>query len=99
MVLHLQIQVTGYQRNEDGSLIYDDNKQPIPIYSNPAAEYIQNTVMQDPQVRQAYMLEAQVKAYNFGKENAEQYGGRQQAEQAWAQQTIELYADEQTKAS
>ena len=29
--------------------------------------------MKDPSVRAAYMLEAQVNAYNFGKENAEQY--------------------------
>ena len=89
--------ITGYKRNEDGSLIYDDNKQPIPIVTNPAAEHLANTVAKDPSVRAAYMLEAQVKAYNFGKENADQYGGRQQAEAAWAKKTIETYGNEQTK--
>jgi len=89
--------ITGYKRDENGALIYDDNKQPIPIVTNPAAEYLANTVMKDPSVRAAYMLEAQVNAYNFGKENAEQYGGREQAEAAWAKQTIEKYGNEETK--
>ena len=89
--------ITGYQREEDGTLKYDDNKQPIPIVTNPAAEYLANTVMKDPSVRAAYMLEAQVNAYNFGKENAEQYGGREQAEAEWAKQTIEKYGNEQTQ--
>tara|TARA_R100000654_G_scaffold20935_3_gene42297 strand:- start:9980 stop:13546 length:3567 start_codon:yes stop_codon:yes gene_type:complete len=89
--------ITGYEREEDGTLKYDDNKQPIPIVTNPAAEYLANTVMKDPSVRAAYMLEAQVLAYNFGKENAEQYGGREQAEAEWAKQTIEKYGNEQTQ--
>ena len=89
--------ITGYKRDKDGTLIYDDNKRPIPIVTNPVAEYLANTVMKDSSVRAAYMLEAQVNAYNFGKENADKYGGREQAEAAWAKQTIEKYADEETK--
>jgi len=89
--------ITGYKRNEDGTLILDDDKQPIPITTNPAADHIQNTVMKDPQVRQAYLLEAQVKAWQFGTENAEKYGSAQNAERAWYKDTIEKYANEETK--
>jgi hypothetical protein len=55
-------QITGYKRDsETKELIKDpDTDQPIPIYSNPSAEYLMNTVMQDPQVKRAYLLEAQV---------------------------------------
>ena len=90
--------ITGYERDaKTGKLILDDNKEPIPIITNPAADYLQNTVMQDPSVRQAYLLEAQVKAYNYGKENAQKFGSVQAAEMDWYRTTIEKFANEETK--
>ena len=92
-------QITGYKRDpETKELIIDPKtEQPIPIYSNPAAEHLMNTVMQDPQIKRAYLLEAQVKEWQWMKENEKSYGSVNEAKKAWAMEIIEKYANEETK--
>jgi hypothetical protein len=91
-------QITGYKRDENDELIKDPKTdQYIPIYNNPAAEYLMNTVMDDPQVKRAYLLEAQVKEWQWLKENENQYANVDEAKKAWSMEIIEKYADEETK--
>jgi len=92
-------QVTGYKRNpETKELIIDPKtEKPIPIYSNPAAQHLMNTVMQDPQIKRAYLLEAQVEEWKWMKDNKDQYSGVDDAKKAWSMEIIEKYANEETK--
>ena len=91
-------QIVGYKRDENNKLIKDpDTEQFIPIYRNPSAEYLMNTVMQDPQVKRAYLLEAQVEEWKWLKENESQYASVDQAKKKWALDIIDKYASEETK--
>ena len=92
-------QITGYKRDKETKELIIDPKteKPIPIYSNPAAEYLMNTTMQDPQIKRAYLLEAQVKEWQWLKENEKSYSSIDEAKKGWAMEIIEKYANEETK--
>jgi hypothetical protein len=91
-------QIVGYKRDENDELIKDpDTEQFIPIYRNPSAEYLMNTVMQDPQVKRAYLLEAQVEEWKWMKENETQYSSVDEAKKTWAMEIIDKYASDETK--
>tara|TARA_R110000787_G_scaffold102881_1_gene209089 strand:+ start:5598 stop:8975 length:3378 start_codon:yes stop_codon:yes gene_type:complete len=90
-------QVTGYEREvvgkgQDGKPIYgdkfkkDESGNHIPIYKNPAAEYLRETVMRDPIVVNGYRVQARNKARNFANdpENIQKYGSVDAANQWWA---------------
>ena len=90
-------QVTGYERevvgkSQDGKPIYgdkfkkDESGNHIPIYKNPAAEYLRETVMRDPIVVNGYRVQARNKARNFANdpENIQKYGSVDAANQWWA---------------
>ena len=91
-------QIVGYKRDKNNELIKDpDTEQHIPIYRNPSAEYLMNTVMQDPQVKRAYLLEAQVEEWKWMKENETQYASVDEAKKTWAMEIIDKYASDETK--
>ena len=84
--------VIGYKRDKNGNLEYDKGtKNPIPIYDNPAAEFLYNTVAKDAGVQRAFMLEAQVAAWKFSGENQEQYGSVENAKKAWAENQLQIF--------
>jgi hypothetical protein len=85
-------QVAGYKMTKDGKdFEYDEFNQPIPIYRNPAAEYLKNTVMKDPIVLRGLLTEAKVKSREFweNEENIQIYGSIDNAKKAWADQQIQ----------
>ena len=91
-------QIVGYKRDKNNELIKDpDTEQFIPIYRNPSAEHLMNTVMQDPQVKRAYLLEAQVEEWKWLKENESQYASVDEAKKKWALDIIDKHASEETK--
>ena len=85
-------QVVGYQYEEDGHTLklHKDTKQPIPIYRNPAAEYLKNTVMKDPIVMRGLLTEAKVVSRQFSEneENIHKYGSIENAKKAWADEIL-----------
>jgi len=68
-------QIVGYERGEDGKLKKNENGANIPIYKNPAAEYLRETVMRDPVVINGYRVQARNKARSFANnpENIQKY--------------------------
>mgnify|MGYP003641668851 CR=1 FL=1 len=93
-------QVAGYKMTEDGNdFEYDEFNQPIPIYRNPAAEYLKNTVMKDPVVLRGLLTEAKVKSREFWEnpENIQQYGSIDNAKKAWADQILETQSSADLK--
>ena len=85
-------QIVGYEMNEDGkNFKLDESNQPIPIYRNPAAEYLKNTVMKDPVVLRGLLTEAKVRQRQFSEseENIQKYGSVEGAKQFWATDIIE----------
>ncbi len=80
-------QIVGYERGEDGKLKKNENGANIPIYKNPAAEYLRETVMRDPIVINGYRVQAINKARKFANnpENIQKYGSVDGANKAWAE--------------
>ena len=93
-------QLVGYERNDDGSIKLGENKQPIGIYKNPAAEYLRETVMKDPIVINGYRVQARNRARQFAnnEENVQRYGSVDAASQAWANNIIEKQNAQDIKA-
>tara|TARA_R100001463_G_scaffold5551_3_gene18772 strand:+ start:517 stop:3897 length:3381 start_codon:yes stop_codon:yes gene_type:complete len=93
-------QLTGYERNQDGSIKLGENKQPIGIYKNPAAEYLRETVMRDPIVINGYRVQARNRARQFAnnEENIQTYGSVDAASQAWANNMIQKQNAKDIKA-
>ncbi len=80
-------QIVGYEREEDGKLKKDEGGNNIPIYKNPAAEYLKETVMRDPVVINGYRVQARNRARSFANnpENIQKYGSVDAANRAWAE--------------
>jgi hypothetical protein len=90
-------QIVGYEREvtgetPDGKPIYgnewktDENGNKIPIYKNPAAEFLRETVMKDPMVINGYRVQAKnrMRAFSEDEANIQQYGSVENAKKAWA---------------
>ena len=103
-------QIVGYERevkgqDANGNPIYgdkyklDDNNNPIPIYRNPAAEYLKNTVMKDPIVMRGLLTEAKVISRQFAEnpENIQQYGSIENAKKAWADNILQTQTQKDIK--
>ena len=93
-------QLVGYERNQDGSIKLGENKKPIGIYKNPAAEYLRETVMRDPIVINGYRVQARNRARQFAnnEENIQTYGSVDAASQAWANNMIQKQNAKDIKA-
>ena len=90
-------QLVGYEREQtgtdpNGNPIYgeeyktDASGNKIPIYKNPAAEFLKETVMKDPLVIAGYRVQAKNRARKFSEDqaNIQQYGSVENAKKAWA---------------
>lgn len=85
-------QIVGYEMDESGkNYKLDEQNREIPIYRNPAAEYLKNTVMKDPVVLRGLITEAKVKQRQFSEseENIQKYGSMEAAQRFWATDIIE----------
>ena len=94
-------QVAGYERNQDGSTKLDESKNPIPIYKNPAAEYLRETVMRDPTVINGYRVQARNRARTFANnpENIQKYGTVEAANQWWANDILKTQTNKDIEAT
>ena len=68
-----------------------------PIYKDIGKDYAAAMLLDDPNVKKGYWMKAYVEAREFGKANAEQYGGEEQARQAWANNKIQNLHQKQKK--
>ena len=70
------------------------------IYTNPAQDYINQTVLDDPRVQRFYQTKFYVKARQFYEENAEKYGGEDAAKKVFVDDMMDAYFQkhESTKA-
>ena len=62
-----------------------------PIYSSPAMEYLQETLIHDPAVARAYYVKNKTLARQYAEANAEQFGSVDEAKKAWALDVFEKY--------
>jgi len=60
------------------------NKDGTISYRNPAADFVAETLLDDPRVQEAYSVEAYVNMRDFLKENEANFGSREEAQKAWA---------------
>ena len=85
-------QLTGYQPIVDksgkptGKLDYKK-----PIYSSPAMEYLQETLIHDPAVAQAYYVKNKTLARQNAEANADQFGSVEKAKEEWAKAVLKKY--------
>ena len=80
-------QVVGYEMDETGQKYKKgEDGNPIPIYRNPAADHLKNTVMKDPIVTRGLLTEAKVKGRMFSEDpaNIQKYGSQEAALEFWA---------------
>ena len=57
-------------------------------YRNPAADFVAETLLDDPRVQEAYNVEAYVNMRDFLKQNEANFGSREEAQKAWASQVL-----------
>ena len=83
----------GYKMdpNDPKKFLKDEKGDKIPIYSNPAQNYVLQTMMDDPMISRYYQTKAYVEARRFWEKNAEMYGGIEGAKKVWAQQEIDKW--------
>ena len=67
------------------------------IITNPAAEYIKQTIIDDPIVLRAYRAKAYVAARKWWEANESQYGSINNAKKAWYQMTMDKYTTQEDK--
>ena len=60
------------------------NKDGTISYRNPAADFVAETLLDDPRVKEAYSVEAYVNMRDFLKQNEANFGSREEAQKAWA---------------
>ena len=61
------------------------------IYTNPAQDYINQTVLDDPRVQRYYATKHYVKAREFYEANAEKYGGTDAAKKVFYEEVLSGY--------
>ena len=64
------------------------NKDGTMSYRNPAADFVAETLLDDPRVQEAYNVEAYVNMRDFLKQNEANFGSREEAQKAWASQVL-----------
>jgi hypothetical protein len=86
----------GYEMDpaNPGKELKDEDGNKIPIYSNPAQNYVLQTMMDDPLISRYYQTKFYVESRKFweDQENQQKYGGIDGAKRTWAQQKIDEWA-------
>ena len=88
--------VVGYERDSQGRLIKENGKLK-PITVNRAADYLNQTLLQDPRVQDYYATSAYVEGRNWwsNPENIKTYGNEEKAKQWWLQDIVRQSVDNQ----
>jgi len=60
-------------------------------YTEPAYDFLVETLRSDPAITEGYWTKAYVKAREFGEEHGEEYGGEDAAKKVWAEGIIKDY--------
>ena len=63
-------------------------------FKNPAADFVAETLLDDPRVQEAYNVEAYVNMRDFLKQNEANFGRREEAQKAWASQVLGTTQDQ-----
>ena len=86
----------GYEMDPENPAkeLLDVNGNKIPIYSNPAQNYVLQTMMDDPLISRYYQTKYYVESRKFWEDqgNQQKYGGIDGAKRTWAQQKIDQWA-------
>ena len=82
-------------KQKNGSLLtkqpYGYDKDGNIKYGNPARDYVQEALQDDPMVKNYYATKAYVEMRRWVKENEQQHGGVNGAKEAWANQKLSEY--------
>ncbi len=70
------------------------NKDGTMSYRNPAADFVAETLLDDPRVQEAYNVEAYVNMRDFLKQNEANFGSKEEAQKAWASQVLGTTQDQ-----
>jgi len=62
-----------------------------PIYANPAYDFLEQTLLEDPAVTKAYHTKAKVDMRDFAKANADKYGSYEEAQKFWANDVLKKF--------
>jgi hypothetical protein len=91
--------IVGYERDENGKTILENGK-PIPITKNIAADYLNQTLLDDPRVQNMYATSAYVDGRTFWSNptNVQKYGNEEGAKKWWLQDVVRQSVDQQIKA-
>tara|TARA_R110002020_G_scaffold29814_1_gene94166 strand:- start:23024 stop:26449 length:3426 start_codon:yes stop_codon:yes gene_type:complete len=91
--------IVGYERDENGKKI-EVNGEYVPITKNIAADYLNQTLLDDPRVQNMYATSAYVDGRTFWSNpvNTETYGGEENAKKWWLQNELKKSVDSQIRA-
>jgi len=91
--------IVGYERDKKGKLKMQNGK-PIPITKNIAADYLNQTLLDDPRVQDMYATSAYVDGRTFwsNPQNAQMYGSEENAKKWWLQNEVKKSVDQQIQA-
>lgn len=92
-------QLVGYQEviGEDGKVKKDKKGKPMmePVYANPAYDFLEQTLLEDPAVAKAYYTKARVDMREFATANTDKYGSYEEAQKYWANDILAKFRGQQ----
>ena len=82
---------------EDGKPKKDKKGKTImePVYTNPAYDFLEQTLLEDPAVAKAYFTKARVDMREFATANTDKYGSYEEAQKYWANETLTKFRGQQ----
>jgi len=88
----------GYKMEEDGKTEkLDANGNKIPIYDNPAMNFLKGMLLKDPIVNRGYLVQANNRAREFYEDenNIKKYGSIDAAKKHWAETILKTGTDKE----
>lgn len=84
--------LVGYHMEDDNKTFKKDEAgNKIPIYYSPAENYVNQTALDDPRIQRFYQTKHYVAARRFAQENADKYGGEEQAKRFFYEENMNKY--------
>ena len=82
---------------EDGKPKKDKKGKTImePVYTNPAYDFLEQTLLEDPAVAKAYFTKARVDMREFATANTDKYGSYEEAQKYWANDILTKFRGQQ----
>ena len=92
-------QLVGYQPvlDENGDPKKDKKGKDVmePVYTNPAYDFLEQTLLEDPAVSKAYYTKARVDMREFATANTDKYGSYEEAQKYWANDILAKFRGQQ----